>query len=368
MKIRQALPERNGVPPRVVGTGLLALDVLIDESTVGSRAELGGSTGNVLAILAFLGWSSVPVARLGYDAAGERIRREFEQLHADTRFIKHEHHARTPVVYQFPGDAQRTHRFSFSCPFCGQKRGFSAEAGDEHCHSVLKSVERSDVFYFDRVTDWSLNLAENYRRRGALVVFEPSAVNVERRAFQRAINACHILKYADERIDELEAFDCASVEVVIQTLGGEGLRFKASDTPTGNWRRLSAFKVPQVRDTAGAGDWCTAGLLYALHSARMSTQLNTPAVAAALRFGQALAALNCMHAGARGLAQEEARERLQELASLFCSYEHVEWSATREWSDLCQSARLTQETKLHSAGQQDKPQRSMRLCCEFLPV
>jgi fructokinase len=155
---------------------------------------------------------------------------------------------------------------------------------------------------------------------------------------------------------------------VIQTLGGEGLRFKASDTPSGKWHLLPAFKVPQVRDTAGAGDWCTAGLLYALHSARMSTELSTLAVATALRFGQALAALNCMHSGARGLAKDEARERLKELASFFCSHEHVEWSATREWSDLCRSARQTEETKQGAGWQQDEPRRSTRLCCEFLPV
>jgi fructokinase len=369
MKIRQSSRERARAQPRVVGAGLLALDVLLDEDKSGSRAELGGSAGNVLAILAFLGWSSVPVARLGTDVAGTRIRREFEYLQADTRFIKHENQARTPVVYQWPGDDQRTHKFSFSCPFCGQKRGFApTEADDAHCYSVLKLVERSDVFYFDRITDWSLNLAENYRRRGALVVFEPSAVNIEARAFQRAIDSCHILKYADERIDELRLFDCTKVDVLIQTLGAEGLRFKTSNTPQETWRILPAFKVPLVIDTAGAGDWCTAGLLYYLHKTGTSQKLDTVTISRALQFGQALAALNCMHAGARGLAQDGARARLEQLARFIDEREQEEISASREWQSFCHLASRSEWTKQRGDGAEDLPRRQARLCCEPLTV
>ncbi|CAB4048503.1 PfkB family carbohydrate kinase [Paraburkholderia phenoliruptrix] len=368
MTIRRSIPEEAGTRPRVVGTGLLALDVLLNEGKTGSRAELGGSAGNVLAILAFLGWSSVPVARLGTDVAGSRIRREFEFLHADTRFIKYEQQARTPVVYQWPGDDQRTHKFSFSCPFCGQKRGFSAEADDAHCHTVLKLIERSDVFYFDRVTSWSLSLAENYRKRGALVVFEPSAMNVEPSAFQRAIDSCHVLKYADERIDELGVFDCTKVDVIIQTLGAEGLRFKASGVPQGSWQTLSAFRVPRVIDTAGAGDWCTAGLLHSLQKAGASARLDAALLSKALRFGQALAALNCMHAGARGLAQQGARERLEELANFMDHREREEVSLTREWQEFCEKVPQTDWTKQRCTRSQDLPAPSARLCCEPLGV
>ncbi|MFT4435045.1 PfkB family carbohydrate kinase [Caballeronia sp. 15715] len=347
---------------------MLALDVLLGEGKSSLRAELGGSAGNVLAILAFLGWSSVPVARLGDDVAGKRIRREFEVLRADTRFLKHEHQAHTPVVYQSPGDRDCTHKFSFSCPFCGLKRGFAAEDGDAHCHTVLRQIERPDVFYFDRVTDGSLSLAESYRRRGALVVFEPSAVATDTADFQRAIDACHVLKYADERIAELAAFDCSSVEVVIQTLGAQGLRFRvASEMPAGSWRTLAAFKVPHIRDTAGAGDWCTAGLLYALHDARSSPELRTSTVAASLRFGQALAALNCMHLGARGLARFEPRDKLQALAALMKGPDPVEVLETEGWRDACESAHAFPVP--HSGvGSHISSVQPAKLCCELFPV
>lgn len=352
----------------MVGAGLLALDVLLGEGKSSLGAELGGSAGNVLAILAFLGWSSVPVARLGDDVAGKRIRREFEVLHADTRFLKHAHQAQTPVVYQSPGDRDCTHKFSFSCPFCGLKRGFAAEDGGAYSDTVLRQIERTDVFYFDRVTDGSLSLAESYRARGALVVFEPSAVANATVDFQRAIDACHILKYADERITELAAFDCSSVEVIVQTLGAQGLRFRAaSGMSAGSWRTLPAFKVPHVRDTAGAGDWCTAGLVYALHAAHSPRDLGASTVEASLRFGQALAALNCMHLGARGLARFEPKGKLQALAALMKGLDSVEVLETEGWREACEYAQA--DTARHaSVRSHSSSVQPAKLCCELFPV
>ena len=57
----------------IVGTGLVALDVVIDdESPQVQRLFAGGTCGNVLTILSFLGWNSFPVARIAKDSAGER--------------------------------------------------------------------------------------------------------------------------------------------------------------------------------------------------------------------------------------------------------------------------------------------------------
>lgn len=289
--------------PKVVGTGLVALDVLLEDRYRSSDSALGGSTGNVLAILAFLGWTSVPVARLGRDAAATRIRDEFLSLHADTRFLKEEETTSTPVVYQWPGFGEKTHRFSFSCPVCGVKRSFVPSNDTAHCKHVLAGVDSPDVFYFDRVTPWALLLAEEFKQRGALVMFEPSSVDGDGPTFQRAIKASHILKYADERIDRLEAFDRSNLDLEIQTAGADGLRFRRPALRDELWHWLDALKVVTVEDTAGAGDWCTAGLLHYLCEKKGQDASSMPTLARALRYGQTLAALNCMYPGARGLAR-----------------------------------------------------------------
>jgi fructokinase len=63
-----------------------------------------------------------------------------------------------------------------------------------------------------------------------------------------------------------------------------------------------AFEVDDARDTAGAGDWCTAGLIHRLGQAGAAGLLEVEAdeLRDALRFGQAMAAWNCRFEGARG--------------------------------------------------------------------
>lgn len=322
--------------PRVVGTGLVALDVLIHEHSQPTDTSLGGSTGNVLAILAFLGWSAVPVARLGKDSAAQRIKGEFASLNADTRFIAQEDSAATPIVYQWPGDGERTHKFSFSCPFCGSKRNFVPGSDTTFCMHVLEQINSTDVFYFDRVTPWALTLAEAYRQRGALVMFEPSAIGTDYAAFQQAIRCCNVLKYADDRIDQLESFDRHMVDVEIQTAGAEGLRFRLPNCEERAWYSLDALKVSNVADTAGAGDWCTAGFLYYLSAKAGVKEMSPPKLTSALRYGQALAALNCMQSGARGLArlfdEDFVKARLAQLldADLFNGSLYSAWAPVSE--------------------------------------
>jgi hypothetical protein len=60
--------------PKVLGTGLIALDVVIN--TEFDRVPFfwaGGTCGNVMTILSSLGWDSYPVARLNGDSASRRV-------------------------------------------------------------------------------------------------------------------------------------------------------------------------------------------------------------------------------------------------------------------------------------------------------
>jgi fructokinase len=314
---RISKPEVTG-RPTIVGTGLVALDVLVHGSLGMPDTSLGGSAGNVLAILGHLGWKSVPVAQLGADAAAEEIWHEFARLGAETRFLWRAKEYCTPVIFQLPGTGESTHEFSFRCPACGRKRAFTAPLLDQKSAALLDNVETPDVFYFDRVTPWALELAERYRNLGTLVVFEPSLVGNDHAAFARALQATNVLKYADERISELEQFDRSAIDVEVQTQGKRGLRFRSHSQP-GIWHSLNAFQVPYVEDTAGAGDWCTSGFLFALIGSIFEKGgkgfVSTRRVRESLRFGQVLAALNCMEPGARGLARHFSSKEIVHLAA-----------------------------------------------------
>src|SRR5690606_31370429 len=62
--------ESNAGGPLVVGTGLIALDVVLDDNEPDrQRCYAGGTCGNVLTILSYLGWLAVPVSRIRRDRA-----------------------------------------------------------------------------------------------------------------------------------------------------------------------------------------------------------------------------------------------------------------------------------------------------------
>lgn len=86
-------------------------------------------------------------------------------------------------------------------------------------------------------------------------------------------------------------------------MGTKGLRYRAPSLGD-DWVYLDAYRAPVIEDTAGAGDWCTAGMIQQLIAEGSSLRINAikyNQLHKALRFGQALSALNCMTVGAQGL-------------------------------------------------------------------
>ncbi|OPZ85348.1 MAG: hypothetical protein BWY76_01452 [bacterium ADurb.Bin429] len=155
------------------------------------------------------------------------------------------------------------------------------------------------------------------RLTGALVVFEPASIKDEVQ-FKKAIQQAHIVKYANDRIDSVDEFVSSSPVLLIETLGGDGLKFKyiKEEQRKGEWVMLPAFKVEVFRDAAGSGDWCTAGLMHRLgqYGGSRFFDYNDGDIAAALQYGQALSALNCSFIGARGGMYVLEREVLEEYA------------------------------------------------------
>jgi len=308
----------------IAGTGLFALDVVVRLD--GSRASptLGGSAGNVLSILGALGWGAAPVGVLGDDPAGRVIRHDFEQVGADMRLLRWSQERHTPVIYQQQLDraadeCDSTHRFTFACPECGERRRPQWK-DDPDVSEVGDHLPKASVFYMDRPTRLGVALAEHYAARGALVVFEPSAIGDDVDMFANALRTAHIVKYSDERLGELKAFDLRRDAIEIQTRGSHGLRFRSMSFGR-NWSYLPAFPLPFLHDTAGAGDWCTAGMLHELFRVRDEAKnlMAESVISRALAFGQVLSTLNCMTEGARGLLSAWSVERIVDTARMMTS-------------------------------------------------
>ena len=107
------------------------------------------------------------------------------------------------------------------------------------------------------------------------------------------------LKYSHDRLGHVPDLSrLASPRLVIETRGPDGLRVRWRRS----WSDLQAYSAPRLIDAAGSGDWCTAGLIHkvAEGGAKSFETLNKAYIDHSLRFGQALAAINCGFEGARG--------------------------------------------------------------------
>ena len=159
----------------------------------------------------------------------------------------------------------------------------------------------SSTAFLREPSSWRVGVAN----RARLVVFEPSGIRDEK-LFLECLRASHVLNTRHDRLSGIGGLVKRSqIPVEIETLGAGGLRYRMRRSGRlGEWQHLPAFAAPSVRDTAGSGDWCTAGFLAQLAASRVDIVARAEdarVVYDGLRFGQALAALNCCYDGARGL-------------------------------------------------------------------
>ncbi|MEQ1607884.1 MAG: PfkB family carbohydrate kinase [Hyphomonadaceae bacterium] len=303
---------RSGVI--AMGAGFVALDVIQNDD--GDRVAAGGTCGNVMAILAWLGWHSLPVARIGADGASECVIENLTAAGVDTRFVSVNTKTPTPIVIQrtvIDRAGKRSHRFTMTCPGCGQwLPRFRPFVGSD-AQAVIDSMGKKapNVFFFDRVSPAILTLARWARDAGALLMFEPTTYSDDKH-FQSAVELCHILKFSHERLGHVRDFaETKGPEIAIETLGADGLRIRWRD----KWTTYASFRAPRFIDAAGAGDWCAAGLLHVVGQSGAAglKDLRKPEVEKAVRVGQALSAINCGFVGARGSMEVLDRAKTSEL-------------------------------------------------------
>lgn len=304
--------------PVAIGTGLLALDVVLNGKSTSPSLWAGGTCGNVLAILSFLGWHAYPVARLNGDKASIYIREDLQQWGVRLDYSRLSPPCPTPIVVQriFQSAAGiPSHRFSWTCPSCGSwlptYRAVTASAVQE----VIEQMRRPKVVFIDRVSRGAITLAKVHAAQGALIALEPSCTQ-DRGLFHEALQLTHILKYSNERTRQIaELIGASAVPLEIETLGSEGLRYRSrlKNSRTRNWQRLGAFEPLRLKDTSGAGDWCTAGIIHRLgqNGSAGFNRITPKQLNDALCFGQALAAWNCGYEGARGGMYSTDKRALQ---------------------------------------------------------
>ena len=97
-----------------IGAGLISLDVLIrDGENIPVSYYVGGTCGNVMMILAHMGWETYPIARLDGTKDAKRVLADMYKNNVHTDFVSTSD-GKTPVIVQrnfITKDGIPTHKF-----------------------------------------------------------------------------------------------------------------------------------------------------------------------------------------------------------------------------------------------------------------
>lgn len=284
---------RGGVD--VAGTGFTVLDRVYTGDA--PLEALGGSCGNVLVSLAMLNRSVAPIIALGHDPVGDRLVSAFVEAGANVRYIVRKHEIASPVLAQQLDLESGRHWFATICPDTHVEFPRYTSIGPTDVHQAREVIDHCSVFYADRVSDAIVDAMESAADGGALVYFEPSAID-DTALFERALRVTKILKYSSDRLSDAASAWLGSDAICIVTHGADGLELRQGTARY--W--CDAVQADVVRDTCGSGDMVSVGVIDWLLGRRSTYRLwDIDAVLAGVVAGQRLAAVNCAYPGARGL-------------------------------------------------------------------
>lgn len=314
-------PAENHVAPQVVGAGLITLDLIVgDLHSHRFWHQAGGTCGNVLSILTHLGHRTAAVARIGQDRAGDILTKRLAAVGVDCRYVRKDQQVATSRIVEIIREGKvPTHRFLFKCPLCKRRLPRNGSPTLELARQSSAGLGKPVVFFFDRAADSILLMAREARKAAALVVFEPAKIGGSDE-FAEALRCSDVVKYSGQRLraslDALLSPGVNTPRLVVETLGSRGLRYRSlnPDGVFGDWLHQEPVKTATIVDTAGAGDWCTAGFLTKLLAHDPCTRWEPASVDSALAYGQALAAASAAFEGPLGYLEAVSSAEIKAIA------------------------------------------------------
>ena len=289
----------------ILGAGLISLDVLIrDGERLPVSYYVGGTCGNVMMILAHMGWDAYPIARLDGTKDTARLLADMKKNSVHTDFISTSD-GKTPVIVQrnfINKDGVPTHRFESRNNMGRFYLDFKSLTLKQTNDVIARIDFVPKVFFFDRVSPAILRLADTFKEKGSAVFFEPSSRGGDVKTFNKCVEVADVVKFSDQRIKDYHQFDDVEDKLFIQTRGAQGLTYRLNS----GWTHLEPMVNDNVVDTAGAGDWTAAALINELYKDKEKHEIFhfTPtAIAEALNAAQRIGAQSCSYEGARGMMQ-----------------------------------------------------------------
>ena len=251
--------EKQGKKLTCLGVGTFPLDNLQEKNGKDVKTiyqHVGGTAGNVMSILAWYGWHTLPAARLDDSEIGLLLKTDLESYGCDTRYLTN---TILDIIHKTGRDGKPKTTYMAHSPRGGRfvnHRFWTLKQAQE----LFDSLEQMpDVFFFDRCAPGNILLAQLIHERGVLVYYEPNEP-VDRN-FLRAVEVSDIVKFSNEKHPNVSFTDDYTNKLFIQTMNKDGLRYRLRG---GEWKALHPVRNPHAVDGEGAGDWTTSALIHAL--------------------------------------------------------------------------------------------------------
>ena len=262
--------------------------------------EVGGTCGNVMSILAWLGWDAKPIACLDDSPEGMKITEDLKRYGCDCRYVTNTPGGGTTLLrctHKKEQDGKHSMSVRAGSPGGSRfpKRHF-LRARDEAPAFLEALADTPAVFFFDDPAAGNRLIAKGLKERGSLIYFEPSKMATN--ADLEAVSISDIIKFSDENIPEASFADAYNDKLFIQTMGAKGVRYKLKGQPWETVEFHPSECSTHVIDTEGAGDWFTAAFLnelVSLESMDAASTLN------AIKAAMLVASRSVGYLGSKGL-------------------------------------------------------------------
>lgn len=296
----------------VIGSGVYVLDAIVvrdylawpqqrpfTDRTV--LEEVGGTCGNVMCILSWLGWEAMPQVSLDDSPEGLKIATDLKRYGCDCRYVTNTPQGGTTLLRcTHKRDADGKHTIAFRATGPGGSRfpkRHYLRARDEALAFLEGLDEAPGVYFFDNPAAGHRLIARTLREKGSLVYFEPSAIATN--ADLDAVAASDVIKFSGTHVTDESLTDRFPDKLFIRTLGDDGLRFRLRG---GRWVDVPPVTCREVIDWEGAGDWTTSAFLTQLAALdKPFGELDADDVRECLEAAQTVAAQSVRFLSSKGL-------------------------------------------------------------------
>lgn len=291
--------------PRILGTGLVALDLIVQHRAGEQQlsASGGGTSANVTAILSRMGWNASWLGEIDHSRAGQVVRKDMHRAGVELHTVPGPKASPTAIFAHHiahESDGSCRHWFSDRCPHCDRKLPSYRRPSDSWLGAQVRHAQQADVFFVDRLSSAALDLAHAARRHGALVVYEPSTAS-DAPWMDEMIELADIVKFSSDRCHALEGVTPTNREALwVETLGRDGLRWSLGSLEA-HREHVPAVVNSKAIDACGAGDWLTSALLFGLaRSGKPPSRMVRNELTQVLTVASHVAAWSVGYLGARG--------------------------------------------------------------------